>query len=101
MKIKSFLVCILAIGLVGCAATDTQPDSLPTPIPDRGTIPILEPMMPPSMTNEWEEVWDMISNGEDYVYLHGAWRGKQKLIIEANGTRTEVYLARPFGSFAN
>lgn len=42
--------------MVGCTTTDTQPDSLPRSLPDRGIIPILDPIKPPSLTNEWEVI---------------------------------------------
>jgi len=88
---KGYLViaCMFAIGLAGCITPLTPNGGNP----DRGTIPTLEPTKPPSLTNEWIEV-DQVIDG-----VYGL--DRQKMVIEANGKVTVYALARPFGSFTH
>jgi len=87
------ITIVFVVGVCGCSTTDPKP---PTE-PDRGHIPILNPLMPPSMTNEWVNTNTLILANEKLTTYRGGWIGEQKLIIEANGKRMEYALCRPFG----
>jgi len=52
------IACMFVI--IGCST----PDPKPNVEPDRGTIPTLCPIKPPSLTNEWNEMTNVCEKTE-------------------------------------
>ena len=62
VKKSMIIICGVLLILSGCATVDTKPDTMPSGLPDYGTIPILDPIKPPSLTNEWDTISLEIEN---------------------------------------